>query len=222
MEAEAEGKSTVKFETVSIVAGGWSFSLVDPHKLPGYVIAVNDAAYNLHKLGVRVDEVVSMDRLWSELRYPWLQERAGLTYLRDAAAKKLGEHDWLRRFQNVRGTGRIAFAPADNWLNGDHSGHCALNRAYQIKPNTLLLFGFDFGLGPQGQRHWYPYQGVGPQDGSASGYKPEIWTEQMTMARIDFNRVKVTVINVSRNSRIRCFTKAEPKDLGLHKEVVPA
>lgn len=207
-------------ETVSIVCGGWSFSLVDPMKLPGYIIAVNDSSVNLSLLGVEPDEVVSMDRLWTEHRWPYLCEREDTTYLRDSAAKGVAYKgkDWCHIFQNQRGS-RVAFAPGEQWLNGNHSAYCALNRAYQLKPRTLLLFGLDFQMGPHGQRHWYGYQGVGPQDGNSSGYNFLQWAGEMALAKVEFDRVKVTVINVSKRSIITAFKKADPVALGLDRKV---
>jgi hypothetical protein len=209
----------VNIKSVCVFAGGWSFSQVDLTKIPeGYRIACNDAAYNLEQLGIKVDEVVSMDRLWSELRWEWMKERARETYLRDAACKNLSATglEWCHIFRNQRGD-NIAFAPGPQMLNGNHTGYCALNRVYQLKPQVAFLFGFDLALGPKGQRHWYGYQGVGPKDGSSSGYQLQHWANEMVRAKKEFDRVKVRVVNVSTRSIITAFEKLTPQQLGIAK-----
>ena len=48
-------------DVISILAGGWSFRGLDPKRLPGLTIGVNEAAL----LG-ETEITVSMDRLWTE------------------------------------------------------------------------------------------------------------------------------------------------------------
>jgi len=57
---------------VSVVAGGPSFGQwLDHNRLPGTVVAINDAAL---RLMCRVHYAVSMDRLWTENRWEALRE----------------------------------------------------------------------------------------------------------------------------------------------------
>lgn len=156
---------------VSVIAGGWSFLHMNPMRIPGYVIAVNDSAYYLQ--GRKVDEVVSMDRLWAEHRWDWLCERKVHAHIRKSAAQNLrfgdgpattGTPPWLNVFECDNGSVQLAghdygpphFALYPGRLNGTNSGTCALNRAFHIRPLDLYLFGFDMQDGPEGQQHWHP------------------------------------------------------------------
>ncbi len=73
----------MKHSVITVLAGGWSASRFDLHKLPGTIIAVNDAAY----YAPRWDLCVSMDRLWSENRWQLIT--------------KCGKPVWLRRVSSV-------------------------------------------------------------------------------------------------------------------------
>jgi hypothetical protein len=200
---------------VSVVAGGWSFSEVDQSKIPSPIIAVNDAAVHLSKAR-QVDCVVSMDRLWAENRWDWMVERGRNAYLRDAATKNLNHagYDWLTVFKNGN-KAASKFSTDPGTIEGDHSGYCALNVAYQWRPKRIYMFGFDMRLGPRGQRHWYGYQGWGPKDNSASGYRLVQWCKDMEVAAHCFHEAGIEVINVSSRSAITAFEKRRPNEMGF-------
>ncbi len=171
-------------ESITIIAGGWSASRVNLRRLPGYVIAVNDAAI----YAPRVDAIVSMDRLWMEHRF--------------AQVSKFGKPIWLRS-QAVKGDLRAVLAnplhldsmdvelfdcdhesttlsDERGRLNGTHSGFCALNLAYQMRPKRLYLVGFDMRRGPRGEAHWYPPY---PWSANSTGAKRlDEWSLQFAQA----------------------------------------
>lgn len=207
-------------EVVSIVGGGWSASQVDLRTLPGLIVGVNNAAF----YAPRVDVVVSMDRRWSEFRWPWIREQgeAGKlqAWLRRSACKNLPEEfPWLRKFENDHT--RSEFSAEPDTLHGTNSGGCALALAYALKPRTVYLFGYDLRPGPKGQGHWYGKnepRGVA-EVGSAPIHTPRYasWAKEYHTPSLQFRVAGIDVVNVSDTSLITAFRKISPREFGkLH------
>jgi hypothetical protein len=137
---------------VTVVAGGWSASRFDLSKLPGTVIGVNDAGL----LVPHVDIIVSMDRLWAEHRFDRLRGLRKPTWLRRRTLMNIDLEGctFVTPFENDHTSTVLSEVPGT--LNGTHSGFCALNLAYQLKPCELYLVGFDMQRGPKGEAHWFP------------------------------------------------------------------
>lgn len=137
---------------ITIVAGGWSASQFNLEKLPGTVIGVNDAGL----LAPHVDIIVSMDRLWAEHRFEQLRALHKPTWLRRKTLMNIDPTGcpWVTPFENDHTSTTLSETPGT--LNGTHSGFCALNLAFQLRPVDLYLVGFDMQRGPKGQPHWFP------------------------------------------------------------------
>ncbi len=187
---------------ITVLAGGWSAGQVDLHRLPGFVIAVNDSAIH----APHFDAVVSMDRLWAEHRY--------------AQVSRMGRPVWLRRstLRNVVGwdadMGVTAFendhrsttlSDVTGTLNGTHSGFCALNLAYQMRPTRLYLVGFDSALGPKGERHWFPDYPWKNGGGSKRDKLVE-WSRQYAVASTQLRVAGVEVFHHSLDPRHHLHT----------------
>jgi hypothetical protein len=182
------------------VAGGWSVSQIDHSRIPGFVIAVNDSALYLP----RVDLVVSMDRLWTEHRFNFLHDRNQESWLRRSAVQNLTtDWPWMHVFDCDHES--TDFTDKDGWLNGTNSGMCAFNRAYQMRPFELFLFGFDMRRGPKGEAHWFPDYPWAKQ-GSSDG-KLRKWSEQFVDAATKCKTAGISVINASPRSIIKTFPK---------------
>jgi hypothetical protein len=172
---------------VTLVAGGWSASCVDLERLPGLIIGVNDAAVRLS----RFDYCVSMDRLWAENRIDWIEEqRHARIWLRASTVGNIRERvarcPHVELFQNSHTATSLAVETSR--LDGTHSGFCALNLAYHLRPQILYLVGFDMQLGPRGERHWfpdYPWNGGG---GSKAGKLSE-WAAQFAKPAEQLSRI---------------------------------
>ena len=163
---------------ITIVAGGWSASQFDLSKLPGTVIGVNDAGLLLP----HVDIIVSMDRLWAEFRFDQLRGRRKPTWLRRKTLINLDVSDapWVTPFENDHTSTILSEVPGT--LNGTHSGFCALNLAYQLRPCELYLVGFDMQRGPKGQAHWFPPY---PWSGHSTGIaRLAVWSTQFEGAAL--------------------------------------
>lgn len=172
---------------VTVLAGGWS-ARDHLDNLEGYVIGVNDAA-----LLAPCHAAVSMDRLWTEHRWTQLSVRMGVeAWIRKAALKNVGRRPaWLTPFDCDHAS--TEFAEQAGVLNGTHSGFCALNLAYQLRPARVILVGFDMGKGPQGQAHWYPdYPWAKPGGGTGAGRFAE-WAGQFEGAAARFKAAGIAV-----------------------------
>lgn len=208
--------------TVSVIAGGWSFSMV-PHELvPGHIISVNDSAYHLRR---NPHEIVSMDRLWTEHRWEWLRQRRITTHLRRACLKNIKtmiarETVWLNIFdcdhESVRFAddqyGPATFSMYPNRLNGTNSGTCALNRAWLLRPKNLFLFGFDMQPGPNGEHHWHPpYPWA--DEWKTTSKKFTTWAREFDYIAEQFTAAGTQVWNVSDRSQIGVFSTLGVEDL---------
>lgn len=195
---------------ISVVAGGWSVKgdQWNLKKLPGHIVAVNDAALYLP----RVDTVVSMDRLWTENRWDWLCEKKIPSWIRNAALKNCSVLDkpWLHIF--VCDHESTEFSSESYTLHGTSSGMCAFNAAYKMMPETILLFGFDMRPGPNNEQHWYPDY---PWKSGHSTKPPTFkqWSKQFRTAAKQCRDAGIKVRNCSSRSLIEDFTKCLPQEL---------
>lgn len=191
-------------ETVTVLAGGWSArAYLD--RLPGTIIGVNDAA-----VFSPCDIAVSMDRLWTEHRFPHLAEIARPAWLRRSALQNIPRPlpDWVRPFACDNESTTFAEDPQHEELNGTHSGFCALNLAYQMRPQRLVLVGFDMGKGPDGEAHWWPDYPWAKPGGATTAGKFAQWAGQFAGAAAQFKAVGVGV-EVWGATAIPCFGRTQ-------------
>jgi hypothetical protein len=185
---------------ITLVASGVSVRGIALDRLVGRVIGVNEAAYHLP----RVDVVVSMDRLWAELRWQWMGERAAETWLRRSAVQNLDIEaalaaGWLHVFDCDHESAH--FATARGNLNGTHSGLCALNLAWTLRPTRLFLLGFDM----RAPSAWPSVTGTKTTAGKYTS-----WAPQFKHAARRFAEIGCDVWNVSERSAITVFRKMAP------------
>lgn len=206
-------------DVVSVLGGGWTAGGYDRARLPGTVVAVNDAVFH-----APCNMAVTMDRLWAEHRVPDLlghrnlQRGPGLVYVRAAAAKNLdaGQFPFLRRFDNDHTSADMCEAdPVGSRLNGTNSGLCALNLAFQMRPRRVILFGFDMNRSPEGRPYFYkPYPWAKPSGATSPG-KYRAWAAEFTLAAVQFERAGIEVLNASPTSDITAFEKVKPEEFLL-------
>jgi hypothetical protein len=195
---------------VSVVAGGYSVREINLAKIPGYIIAVNDAALYLP----RCDAIVSMDRLWTENRMKWLlANMEGKTvHLREKTVPQelIKQHGvTLYKCNNSI----VHFGPTPAHMNGTNSGYIALNLAYILWPRELYLFGFDMCRGPNNEAHWYPDYPWNTK--ASSNGKLGEWSRQFDIIAEQFTTKKIAVKNVSSRSRIKQFSIVRPSEMGV-------
>jgi len=194
----------------TILAGGFSASRVDLRRLPGTVIAVNDSMLYAPKWDIGV----SMDRLWSENRWGIVIEKTTKPiWLRTGTLKNVRatDCDHVMQYENDHTSTTLSEDP--RVLNGTHSGFCALNLAYHLRPSELYLVGFDMQLGPRGERHWHPDYPWKSGGGSGPAKLFE-WSTQIKTAIEQLSKAQIATFVVSRDSTIRGFKRVEPSSLG--------
>ena len=193
---------------VSVLASGWSVKGLDLARLPGHVIGVNDAGI----LSPRIDQIVSMDRLWTENRWERMSNLQRVAWIRFAALKNIKYHPWwLKPFWNSH----KLTTPSDNYdvLNGTHSGMCALNLAYLQRPDIIFMFGFDHCRSPRGDPYWHePYPWANPKGGTGEDRYQE-WSRQYEPLANACAQRGIKVYNASPVSRIDTFQRANPRDV---------
>lgn len=193
---------------VSIIGGGWSVADVDLSRVPGTIIAVNDSAIHTH-----CHVVVSMDRLWTEYRWPQINVgfRIGniqQAWIRRAAAKNIrSEESGLKLFECDH-TSSI-FSNVYGTLNGTNSGMCAFNLAFLYKPERIWLFGFDMCRNNKGEAYWYPPYPWNEKGATKPGKYVE-WSKQFDTAKQLCDLAGIEVLNVSPHSTIAVFKKVSP------------
>lgn len=195
-----------RIEIVSVVAGGWSVAAIDLKRIPGIIIGVNDAAYHLP----RCDIAVSMDRLWTEYRWPWLKEKRLGCWLRRSAVQNIPEvkdKNWAHVFECNNESN--VFAEDPGRLNGTNSGACGFNLAYQMQPRKIVLFGFDMCRGSNQQAYWYPPYPWTHSAGATSTKKYHAWANQFEDAEAACKLAGIEVVNASMNSAIQTFQKTD-------------
>jgi hypothetical protein len=173
---------------LTVLAGGFSARYFDLAKLPGKVIAVNDAGYYAPK----VDAIISMDRLWAEARFRWLSTQRAPVYLRRSTIKNFSVADQQHFHPYECDHESIEFSALPGTLNGKHSGSVALNLAFQWSPQRVFLVGFDMALGPRGERHWYPDYEWKSGGGTKPGKLAE-WGRELAAAFAQFARAGIEV-----------------------------
>lgn len=192
-------------DTVSVLASGWSAKGLDLTRLPGLVIGVNSAAI----FAPRVDEIVTMDRLWAEHYWPDLCRLGKPTWMRGACLHNIPERPaWLQLYmcdwQSNIMSGSAQF------MNGTNSGMVALNRAFKLQPKRVVLFGFDMGRSPKGEPYWHPPHPWRPTGGTSNGKYAE-WARQFDEAAKQFAKLGIEVLNASPVSKIPAFAKVKPE-----------
>jgi hypothetical protein len=185
---------------ISVVAGGWSVSTIDLLRIPGTIIGVNDSAIRLP----RCDLIVSMDRKWAEYRFVSMRLMMKPSHIRRSALQKLpGKWPWLNSFECDHTS--VEFSDQPGVLNGTNSGLCAFNLAWQMRPEKILLFGFDMKRGPAGEAYWYkPYPWS--EKGATSSGKYAAWSKQFSRAAKQCAAAGIDVAQVG-DSAIECFRK---------------
>lgn len=203
-----------RYDVVSIVGGGASFAEVDHHKLPGFVIAANEAVVALDR---KPDMGVSMDRLWVENRWAELHVRSVPFYARKSALQNIPRPlpTWCHEFECDHTT--VMFSWTLDRLNGTNSGACAMNAAYLLSPNTVYLFGFDMQRAKDGRAYWHNPYPWAPINGGTKDGKYAKWASEFERMKLQFETQGTKVINVSSRTAIKSFKIITPKELGVAK-----
>lgn len=187
-------------KTISIIGGGPSIKKMEIRKVPErtFTIGVNESSILLP-----TDIAISMDRLWMEGRWEKLKAESRKTYFRVCAWKLRHQWSTLQTFEgDIRDP---IMTKEEGKLVGNNSGACALNLAYQMKPEILFLFGYDMRIDTVKEHYWYKdYEWSKP---NRSGSKYNYWLERFPIIAKQFEDDGIKVYNVNPDSAIKEFEK---------------
>jgi hypothetical protein len=187
---------------VSVIASGPSAAACEAENAPGYRIGVNDMFRH-----VRVDAVLSMDGLWAFNRLPvyFAKPTASVqVHVRRSAFKYFPDKRDAFPHINVFDCDNKSdvMSPDRRVLNGRHSGQCALNLAFTMKPRTVFLYGFDL---TDPEQHAHPdYEWKGQGNTNSVGKFRE-WADGFDASAVYFRAAGIQVFNTNRRSGIRAF-----------------
>ena len=192
---------------VSVVASGPSALECGAARAPGYVIACNDMFRH-----AKCDAVISMDGLWTRARIPdyfdALDSRS--IHLRRSAFKYFEDGPSQYPFVNIFDCDNKSdvMSPDARVLNGRHTGQCALNLAFTMKPRTVFLYGFDLRGKDTGHCHRdYEWKGQGNTNNAT---KFREWADGFGVSAQYFNAAGIAVYNTNPKSAIRAFKHGRP------------
>jgi hypothetical protein len=167
------------------------------------IVGVNDA-YR----AADVDVLYACDPEWWDHHWDKVKDlRADLYSQSDTACEKYG------RLRHITGAHKQGFSSKPDVIHyGNNSGYQAMNLAYLMGCTNLILLGYDMGIGPKGESHFFGDHPPGLR--RASGYKAFI-TE---FAAIPYRKMGLQILNASRSTYLQCFDKV-PLEQALERTV---
>jgi len=192
---------------VSVVASGPSALECGASHAPGYVIACNDMF-----IYTRPSAVVSMDGIWCRERVPKYFSRPNSecsVHVRRSAFKYFPDGPAAYPHINVFECDNKSdvMSPDRRTLNGRHTGQCALNLAFTMKPRTVFLYGFDLGRDTGHCHRDYEWKGQGNTN-NADKFRE--WIDGFEVTARFFQAAGIAVYNTNRHSAIRAFKYGRP------------
>lgn len=187
-----------------VIASGPSLTRADCDALRGigYTIAINNAVV----LAPWADELFAGDGTWWRFYGPkvaWFKGRRVSKTFKDHAVERWRSSGWPR--------------------TGNNSGHMGIQRAVDRGARNIAIIGFDQSVpkdGPNaGKKH---YHGDHPQQvgnartklGNAEGIAD--WPRMMALTARDLQRRRVRVVNLSRETALKCFPRVSVEEfLGM-------
>lgn len=180
----------------------------------GHLVGVNGSA-----MYAKVAVALTMDRLVAEFCYPyWKIQGIPDIWIRRSETRNLGAlSSNVHLFANSNAKHALMTMEADA-LNGDNSGMCALNYAFQRRPERVFLLGFDMArVAPKDAPYWHPAYPWSPTGSTSDGRLRE-WAEEFSQPASMFKAHGIEVYNVNHRSRITAFPVISFKDfLGMTK-----
>lgn len=200
--------------TVSVIASGWSLADIDFDRIPGLKIGVNDSAW---RAGAQLG--VTMDRLFLEGRFPQLAQAfpssgRRVMYIRQGI-DKIGQvpASWVQFDCDNESTEMSTSWSPRCRLNGLNSGICAINLAYRLQPDRVILWGFDMCLGPGGRAYYHEPYPWAPTPATKPG-KYATWAQGAFHAiGRQFKEAAIDLVNASPESKILGIRKVKPESL---------
>lgn len=176
----------------------------------GNLIALNGAA-----LYVKPAAALTMDRLVAEFCCPlWKIQGVPSVWIRKGITQNFDPATLSRYMQFEHdGDDPTHMTPFHGRLNGSNSGTCALNLAFQVKPERVFLLGYDMQRGelPLNLPYWHPPYAWNTAGAAKNGKLAE-WAREFDIIAQQFKKAGIEVFNVNHRSLIESFTKISYKE----------
>jgi hypothetical protein len=105
----------------------------------------------------------------------------------------------------ILGQDNVGLSPSSTHIHtGRNSGYQAIGLAYLFGAANVVLLGFDFMLGPGGERH---HHGEHPPGLSSGQRNFQNWRTSMNDLAADLRRTSCKVLNASRRTALKCFPR---------------
>lgn len=194
---------------IVVIAGGWSLSDYSEDDLCERLMTATSIGVNDSSLLIPCNHAVSMDRLWTEGRWPEIVRRYenDHIWIRKGVVKNMPLPDDVNQFQHEHvPSGAPIMTMRRGRLNGSNSGTCAVNLAYSMAGSgeRVFLLGFDMCDGPNGEKHWYPPYPWRPNGATKKGSFTQ-WAREFEQIQRDFEARAIELINVNHRSQIKCL-----------------
>jgi len=201
----------IKRKTVFIIGGGTSVENVDFSLLQDeLVICINDAYRDFPN----ATAIYWVDDSWASSNYDTLNPHKCKLRFCSKPAQHINYHtkddpQTVCSTYVIRRTGEYGFDPTPDCLMGNNSGVQALNLVVNMKPDTVVLIGYDMNI-VNGKTHYHDYER--PPIG------PHIYTDLFLPSMkalyegMKKEESRVNIINANPNSAVRCFPFGDYKD----------
>lgn len=147
------------------------------------------------------DLLYACDHPWWVVHFPRIatEFRGELWTVSEGAREQFGLR-W------VMGTDNAGLCPdPDRIHTGKNSGYQALGLAHLFGVRRIVLLGYDFCVGTQGEKHWHGDHPKGLGNGGFNRYNA--WVRAMEPLAVDLARAGVKVVNASRRTALKCFRR---------------
>lgn len=106
----------------------------------------------------------------------------------------------------VFGQDQSGLSAAPDYIHtGKNSGYQAIGLAYLFGAARVILLGFDFSVGPRGERHWHGDHPRGLANCAGGNFGG--WIQAMKTLAADLNRTPCKVLNASRRTALKSFQR---------------
>lgn len=166
------------------------------------MIAVNTT----YQKATWADVLYACDEAWWAQYFPKLATvfRGQLWTVSSAARDKWGTR-W------IMGADGGGLSPSSTHIHtGMNSGYQAIGLAHVFGAARLTLLGYDFKVGPRGERH---HHGDHPKGlGNCSPGRFPSWRSAMDVLARDARKVGLQIENASRDTALKCFPRVKLED----------
>ena len=198
-------------KSLVIIAGGPSLTKDDvdfvyqqSQKNKAEILAVNDA----YRLCSEAHGLYACDTSWWDHHYNIISKKyTGKPFTQcmfTRCAKSAAKYH-LNYIPSKKGGGLTEDGVI---FQGGNGGHQAINLAYLFGWRKILLLGFDCKPNDDGKLHWF-----GNHPGKLNKYPPfAMWHKEFKNLAADATRLRVEIINCSRDTALECFTRKTIED----------